>query len=591
MNADTESLFMAYLYGELSAEAQTSFESRLSEDGDLRADLAGFEACLELIDNDMAFGESSWLDIPPAHLQQAIFRQEALERPQEIRHAALEVRSPQADSRQPWLQRVSTWVFGSGTLALGAVAVMFFTTSNNDEAPSSDILSEMKPSVATPVSAGDDAKEEKSKKKSGEKADRKSSLAKLAKASFKSDGEDQAEAPSVRPARGAGGAPTGKAAQEPRADANSPKNLRENMRKRSAATKGGFSDKNQAEGTLSEELLAEAERRQARLLSPAEKQEAQKSYQKRESKAADRKPAKKARRSKKDMAYDELSGQLGSQSNSQMPPGKLPASLDALSDGIGFGAEMALNDESDADESAAESDDDTVKERAGDTATRSKMESSPRKPSPKPTAQSASKGGKAASSYNARSGPPKLSRAAKSKANRLRRIQKTKSSKKSKGPNQEERNKTSRAKSDEEVQLILATALREMHRGNAIEALDLFRRAEVKDRTHHAGVIPVVGQMRALEAMRQPQRALRLLPRIRRAKRGTEGVPDGLEVGARIAEQQGDLPLAKQLWRDLLVYKAFKTKAKKNIKRLTRKSSDRFRAMESDEPAAAAPSR
>ena len=136
MNADTETLLISYLYGELSEDATASFEARLDEDGDLRAELEGMQASLSLIEDDDAFGTLSGLDMPPSHLQSAIFAQEALERPAEIRQAALQIRAPMLHEPIPLVQRLSTWIFGGGTLALGAAAVFIFTSNMaEDQAP------------------------------------------------------------------------------------------------------------------------------------------------------------------------------------------------------------------------------------------------------------------------------------------------------------------------------------------------------------------------------------------------------------------------------------------------------------------------
>lgn len=149
----------------------------------------------------------------------------------------------------------------------------------------------------------------------------------------------------------------------------------------------------------------------------------------------------------------------------------------------------------------------------------------------------------------------------------------------------------------EELQLTLLTAERELEGGRALEALDLFTAVTRRDpRGALTGVVPYVGQMRALQALSRHREVLALLPLVKRPGIRATGVPEGILVAARSAEALGDVVLARSLYRELLVVKDKRKQAEDALERLDALSAVRSKAAReshydaaADEPAAAAP--
>jgi anti-sigma factor RsiW len=140
LSPESEALMIAYVYGELSESAAAAFEEQLADDPALRAEVDGLVATRDLLDSDARYGATSGLDEPPPHLQEAIFRAEALARPAALRQASIQAGA--LEQPPPLLHRLSTWLLGGG-LALGAAAAaLLVVTSGGDlQAPTAEVAS------------------------------------------------------------------------------------------------------------------------------------------------------------------------------------------------------------------------------------------------------------------------------------------------------------------------------------------------------------------------------------------------------------------------------------------------------------------
>src|SRR5678815_4980131 len=87
VSEETEALMLAYVYGELSANAAREFERQMAADPELRAEVDGMRATLDVFGKDAAFGLSSGVDVPPAHLVDAILKDEAIARIAPVKEA------------------------------------------------------------------------------------------------------------------------------------------------------------------------------------------------------------------------------------------------------------------------------------------------------------------------------------------------------------------------------------------------------------------------------------------------------------------------------------------------------------------------
>lgn len=142
----------------------------------------------------------------------------------------------------------------------------------------------------------------------------------------------------------------------------------------------------------------------------------------------------------------------------------------------------------------------------------------------------------------------------------------------------------------DELQLSLLTAERELQEGRPLEALDLFVAVSKRDpRGVFTGVVPYVGQMRALAALGRHREVLALLPTVKRPGIRAHGVPEGILVAARSAEALGDLTLARSLYRELLAVKEQRTEAAAALQRLDEARAKHRADSAASEPAKAAP--
>lgn len=137
----------------------------------------------------------------------------------------------------------------------------------------------------------------------------------------------------------------------------------------------------------------------------------------------------------------------------------------------------------------------------------------------------------------------------------------------------------------DELQLSLLTAERELQEGRPLEALDLFSSVARRDpRGALTGVVPYVGQMRALAALSRHQEVLALLPTVKRPGLRATGVPEGILVAARSAEALGQLELARSLYRELLSVREQRKEAAAALERLDARHVEGSTAATADEP-------
>src|ERR1044071_2603564 len=122
VSEETEALMLAYVYGEVSATAAREFERQMAADAELRAEVDGMRATLDLVGKDAAFGLSSGVDVPPAHLVDAILRDEAIARAPQIKEAMVKrsaLSSPSTADKATFTARLARWLLGGG-LVVGA---------------------------------------------------------------------------------------------------------------------------------------------------------------------------------------------------------------------------------------------------------------------------------------------------------------------------------------------------------------------------------------------------------------------------------------------------------------------------------------
>ena len=136
-------------------------------------------------------------------------------------------------------------------------------------------------------------------------------------------------------------------------------------------------------------------------------------------------------------------------------------------------------------------------------------------------------------------------------------------------------------------ELALMSGYRELKEGRALGALDEFQSAERLDARRALGSDPHVGQMRALLALKRPAEALTVARRLVTRDLAEPGVTDGILLGAKIAEELGDLRSARELWTALVKAPAHKAAA---LAALARLANPAVRAqVDTDEAAAEAP--
>lgn len=128
---ETETLMLAYVYGELSTSDARAFELRMDADPALRAEVEGMKATRSLFGDDAAEGLRTGVDVPPPHIVDSIMRAEALARPQPIREAMF--KRSASSSSSTLTARMARWVFGGGVLVAGA-AVVFVVVNRSPAA-------------------------------------------------------------------------------------------------------------------------------------------------------------------------------------------------------------------------------------------------------------------------------------------------------------------------------------------------------------------------------------------------------------------------------------------------------------------------
>lgn len=166
---DTEDRALAYVQGELSADARRAFEDEMARDPALHADVQGLLAIQSMLDDDARLGLETGDDEPPPHLLEAILRAEPHVRPPELRaamresHGDAQVARMDARTDEPTLlSKLSSWIFGGGAAVLVAGAFVFLVVSKDEASAPEAVMreaSEAKPMAAPETPAGDPADE------------------------------------------------------------------------------------------------------------------------------------------------------------------------------------------------------------------------------------------------------------------------------------------------------------------------------------------------------------------------------------------------------------------------------------------------
>ncbi|MBI1948685.1 MAG: hypothetical protein HYS27_23565 [Deltaproteobacteria bacterium] len=591
LDETTEAELLAYAYGELPAAAARAFEQRLQGDVELQAELAGIKATRELFGRDHRWGTDAKVDVPPPHLLDAIVRAEALARPAAIRDA-------RAIAPRPTLTaRLSRWLIGGGVL-VGATAALFIvvTQSGRDAVmvsmPTAAEPAPPAPPADQPMAAADAPAPEgalaKNEETAGdsvtEKADGKlaarapeplpDSFKALAHADEKpkptddaTDGErDRARdlttedrggealgfaagsATSLGGAAGrsAGAAPA-KDAAEPSATtvarpADALRSVRVDAPKGKAQASFGGAD-DEALGFDTAGAVASTGSIPAAPPPP---------------------PAKPAPVVASPTSVAPTTSAPRRTNAPSSPPSEAPALAERPS--------VSSLDVITREEAKAE------RRRLGDL----RLEQSEKKKKAAKESAPAREvvGGKGAEQERQAKAPSSYSKADDAK----------KSADKAPGP-------TPAAQAGPEQkralqsEMALMSGYRELKEGRALGALDEFRSAERFDARRSLGSDPHVGQMRALVTLKRPAEALAIARRLVTRDLAEVGVADGLLLGAKIAEDLGDLRSARELWSALVKAPAHKAAALAALQRLAnppvRAQVDADAAAEA--PAAAAP--
>lgn len=578
---ETEALMLAYVYGELSASDARSFEQRLDADPELRAEVEGLRATLDLLGRDAAFGESSGIDAPPAHLVDAIMNAEALERPAAIRQAALARAT--SSSPPPLTARLARWLLGGG-LVVGAAATVFLVVSTGNRSPEATLG----PAAAAPVAATPPSLLDAAEPVTG-----------VASAAPADDGIDEEK----------GGA---------RADEAEDKAAEKSAEKKAEAAPGA------ANGLFGElqppRAGADAEKRpRADSLSPAGPV-LQLGGAAPDAPAAPERAQREARREAAGMDAPEAASLEEER----------PAKADAKAEGR-LAATSASADRDDADaraldsgatRGAARAKDQAAPARSGDARAFADAPSSP--PPPPPAARPApptsttvpaapappeepapapepapARDAKPASTADEFDRAPTVAPRDVLEKNRraLSAKKRTAKPKASEGTAEMER-----TRQVELANIALLTGQRELQRKNWLMALDELVKAETLDPDRALGATPVLGQMQAQVGLKRPADAVRTARRLLKRNLKEVDVVPALLYGAELAERAGDTRNARELWSRLLEAPAERAKARAALERLHRQEAVRSRAANAeadaeaaaeaaDPPAAAAPAK
>lgn len=577
LNESTEAELLAYAYGELSGPEARAFEQRLQADAELRAELESLRATRELLGADARWGLDTKVDAPPPHLFDAIVRAEALARPAEIRNA-------RALTARPTLTaRLSRWLVGGGVLvgATAAILVVVGRSSDQEMLPASPLGGSAAPAPAataameTPVEADGKAADrlEAKEEAPGKPAETAALMADAPASPMPDDSvlqprEDEArprpnEAQLV-PKGGAlgdlekadhGGAGLGVAAA------------------RGAAATGADDD----EGDLAKDLGATSEPKKpqgqasamggrfaAEESAPAG-DELRFDGERSRSAAPSSMPPPPAPPAPEPAAPASVASPRRSQATSSAPtttPDQAPALQERPSSSS---LDVRTRDELKADRKRLADLRREQNEARQKTVTKSESLSPPadKAPAPKPApAKSTEAAGGEKAKKRAEKKPPLVQA----------------------GPE---------AKRAMDAEIAYVSGLRELKEGRPLEALDEFQAAERLDARRGLGVDPQVGQMRALLALKRAGDALVIARRLAGRDVAEPGVVDGLLLGAKTAEQLGDLRSARELWTALLKAPAQKGAAQAALARIGNpavRSADMDAAEAAAEaPAAAAP--
>ena len=530
LDETTEAELLAYAYGELSAPAARAFEQRLQADAELQAELAGVMATRELFGRDARWGMDSKVDVPPPHLVDAIVRAEALARPAAIRDA-------RALAPRPTLTaRLSRWLIGGGVL-VGATAALVVVVTQADRS-------------AEPAALALDG----------------DGVAALA---------SPPEPPPPPPADAPAADPLAKEAAAARLGDNEG---REESLRATAAKREPLPD--------AFDSLARADAK----AKPTEVDE--------------------DRATKGDLATGDRGGiELGlvaPTGGSAAGPGKggglFGAAQPAASPTTPPPLIESLVTEKARAATASAADESLALDDVG-TGTRSSSVVKPNAVAPAPTAAapvstptprkdvapSAPPNEAPALAQRPSTGALEVLSPAEAKAERRRLADERAKRKKptAKAGEHARDGEAAGAKSDAKKtadkappppgpderramqrELALMSGYRELKEGRALSALSEFESAERLDARRALGSDPHVGQMRALVALKRPAEALVIARRLVTRDVNELGVADGLALGAKLAEDLGDLRSARELWTALVKSPAHKVAAQQALARL-----------------------
>lgn len=573
LNESTEAQLLAYAYGELSGPEARAFEQRLQADAELRAELESIRATRELLGADARWGLDTKVDAPPPHLLDAIVRAEALARPAEIRNARA------MEARPTLTARLSRWLVGGGVLvgATAALLVVVSRSSDQEMMPASP-LGAAAPAAA-PVAAAEPPMEA-----DGKAADR-----------VAAKEEKPAESAALMADAPASPMPDD-AVLQPREDVARPRPNEAQMLPKGgavgalekadhggaglgAAARGGVTTgAADDEGAFAKDQSVSADPRKAQGQASA---------------LGGRAEAEESVRGGDSLGFDGERSPSAAPSSAPSPPPPPPPEPEAVAPSsvasprrsvASSSAPMTAPDQAPALQerpSSSSLDARTRDELKADrkrladlrreqnelrqkTNTKSESLSPPadKAPAPKPApAKSTESAGGEKAKKRAEKAPPVQA-----------------------GPE---------AKREMQSEIAYMSGLRELKEGRALDALDEFQSAERLDARRGLGSDPQVGQMRALLALKRPAEALVIARRLAGRNVAEPGVVDGLLLGARTAEQLGDLRSARELWTALLKVPAQKGAAQAALARIGNpavRSVDTDAAEAASEaPAAAAP--
>ncbi len=501
---DDDTLMLAYVYGELESDEVRAFEQRLEADPGLRAEVDGLLATRELLVEDARYGEASGVDLPPAHLTDAILRAEVLARPPEIRQAHARGASG------GFLARIQLWFVGGGLAVAAAAALLLVVKEGSTPAPD----------MAAPAAESVPKQSEAQRPAAG-----------MAK---EGTGQDALPRGAVAEAEPEAAATFADAPAEPLAEATASGLAEEVGGLGKLSRDGARSSGGAGRGTLSDPALEEkpqkaAEQRaekQDKLALPTPPLEALGAGDAEgfapadaEEDAADRAPAKDAAKAKQ---------KPGASLDEDIRGGRLERAAEASE----HKREQPVLQQGPA---------------RGMTTSGSSTSVAP-SPSAAPPA------------------PPALPDVVRRQLAKKRSARSRAPARQSAKPGTELGQNNERFDALQLTLVTAERELSAGRALEALDLFTSVTRQDPRGAL--MGVVPYVGRMRALQALTRHAEVLALLPTVKRPGIQATGVPEGLLVAARSAEALGDFVLARQLYRELLVVKEQRKEAEAALARL-----------------------